>query len=108
MNPGRLDQRVTLLREEHRQNAIGQDVFEWQAWKTVWAEVVPATGRELTEAQRIRPEQVYTITIRYLPGLTTAMRVSWHGRTLHITAVPDAGPRRAYISLQCVEREGNG
>ncbi len=108
MNPGRLDQRVTLLRKEHRENELGQDVLEWVSWKTVWAEVAPATGRELVEAQRIRSEQVYTITIRYLPGMTTAMRVLWQGRTLGITAVPDAGPRSAYISLQCVERDGNG
>ncbi len=108
MNPGRLDQRVTLMREEHRLNSIGQDVFEWVTWKTVWAEVVPAAGRELIEVQRLQSEQVYTVTIRYLPELTTAMRIGWQGRILHITAVADAGPRSAYISLQCVERDGNG
>lgn len=107
MNPGRLDQRIALMREEPTKNELNQDVLKWVAWKTVWAEVKPATGKELIEAQRIQPEQVYTITIRYIPGLTTAMRVLWQGRTLHVTAVPDAGPRSRYLSLQCVERAGS-
>lgn len=107
MNPGRLDQRVTLLREELRKNELDQDVLKWVDWTTVWAEVKPATGKELIEAQRIQPEQVYTITLRYIPGLTTAMRVMWQSRMLHVTAVSDAGPRSRYLSLQCVERAGS-
>ncbi|HQD81179.1 MAG TPA: phage head closure protein [Bacillota bacterium] len=107
MNPGRLDQRVTLMREEVRQNELSQDVLEWVAWKTVWAEVVPETGSEVVVVQRLQPEQKYTVTIRYLKGVSTAIRLAWNGRILHVTAVPDAGPRRRYISLQCVERDND-
>lgn len=68
-----------------------------------WAEVKPTTGREYEEAQKIRAETTYNVYMRYLPGLTYDMFITYNGKTLKIESIIDVEERHKIINLVCSE-----
>ncbi len=68
-----------------------------------WAEVKPTTGREYEEAQKIRAETTYNVYMRYLPGLTYDMFITYNGKKLKIESIIDVEERHTVINLVCSE-----
>lgn len=71
----------------------GQDDYGGAAafgpWARAWAKVEPLSGREIDDAGNvIINEGVTRFTIRYLPGLTAAMRIKWGANIYAIEGPP--------------------
>lgn len=62
---GQLNRRLTIQQRVAGQDTVGQLAITWNTIDTVWASIVPLSGRELERAQAIRPEISHEITIRY-------------------------------------------
>ena len=76
MDFSKLRHRVTFQKVTGTtRNGMGEDVPAYTDYATVWAAVEPLTGREYTEAQKIRAETTYRVTARYLAGVTPDMRI---------------------------------
>lgn len=104
MNPGELRHRVKIIDLfSYTDNELGERVQIPSTVATVWAKVIPIRGREYTEAQKIRPELQYRVTIRYRKDIHPSMLLEWEGRTLKIEAVIDIAGRHTYMELNCVE-----
>lgn len=101
MTPGQLDQRVTIQQESRVEDEAGGAVVTWVDVATVWAEVKPLTGRERLHGQQLESPIDYRVTIRRRSDITAAMRLVWRGTPMQIRAVPDPGPRAAYMTLDC-------
>ena len=80
---GRLDKRITFLKETETEGTFGQSKKTFTPYKTVWATVKGLRGAEYYEALRVRPEMTYKITCRYVKGITSEMRIQYkaHGET---------------------------
>ena len=66
MNPGELNQRVTIIDPyARRENILGElEAYEKEVC-SCWAKIRGKGGREFIEAQKITPESRHVVTIRY-------------------------------------------
>ena len=101
MNPGDLDQRVTIERFTSEQMDDGQMVDTWAPLATVWAAVEPQAGREFVAAGALQSELVVKIRIRWRAGITSGDRVLHDGRVYDIQSVIDYRSARRELVLMC-------
>ena len=109
MDFSKMRHRITFLKPDRSAvNSMGETVMEYKEYKTVWAQVVPRSGREYDEADKLRPETSYDITTRYFSGITTDMRIRFRGRELRIEAVLNTDERNEQLRISAVEYGKNG
>ena len=76
----------------------------WATVATVWAAVEPLSAREFIAAQAVQSNVSVRITMRYRPGITSAMRLLHDGKVYNITGVlADKDSGREYLTLPCAE-----
>jgi SPP1 family predicted phage head-tail adaptor len=90
---GKLDRRITLKAPVATQDAAGQSDLTWTDVATVWAQVLPLRGRELVTAQADVPQADLKIRIRWMAGVTEAMRVAYEGTDYGVFRVAEIGRR---------------
>lgn len=65
---GRLNSRITLLKQAEGEGEFGETTQQWKPWRTVYATVRPIRAYERKDGnQRIEDEAEYRITVRYKP-----------------------------------------
>ena len=101
MQPGQLDERVTIQSQVRVADAGGGYAESWQDVATVWARVRPLSGRERDMGEQLESPRDYRVTIRRRSDVTTAHRLVWRGAALNVRFVADAGPRPLYMDLDC-------
>jgi SPP1 family predicted phage head-tail adaptor len=107
-----LDPTVYIGDLRHRvwlQTPVTNGAGEITSWSNagpnqIWARIEPLGGNELFAAQQIYPEANTSITIRYRPGVTSAMRILYGTRTFDIKDASDVEERHRRIDMICVER----
>ena len=75
---------------------------------SVWASVLPVSGREYTENMKIRDEMTYKISMRYIPGLKANMKILYSDKIFDIVSVINFAERNEEIELVCTEVDNNG
>lgn len=100
---GRLDQQVTIEQLDAALDAHGHKTT-WSTFATVWAQVEAIGGREALVNKQIGAEVTHRVTLRFLTGLTAAMRIDWGGKKLDIETIKVLG-RDEIHELLVVERE---
>ena len=103
MRAGKLNQRVTLQQATVTQDAAGELVPAWADFATVWASVVDISGREYVAAAAVQNTAQTKITIRYLVGITPAMRAVHGSDIYNIEAV--LGQDKRTLLLMCARAE---
>lgn len=88
-----------------KENEVGEIYFTPGEYFEIWARVDGLTGRESIEAQKIRPEQTYRITVRFREDIDPAMIIEWRGKKLElVTPAKDLDGRRCYTTFDCIEK----
>ena len=110
ISAGRLRERVTI---QHKivsgKDAKGADLFVWTDFAAnLPAQVEPLAGREFFAADQAQSSVDVRVRIRYLDGITPAMRLMWDGRAHDIDSVirPNAG--RIFLELMCISGVHDG
>ena len=102
MNPGRLDQRITIQRLETTRDDFGGVIEGWALVASTWAAVEPLQGREFIAAMAVQAESTIKVRVRYLSGVDASCRVVLDdGRVLGIVAVIDERNQHRYLQLMC-------
>lgn len=106
MNPGELRHRIKIPGPSTTiENEVGKLILVAGESTSVWAKVEPLKGREYLEAQKLRPELTYRVTIRHRKNMYSDMIIEWEGRKLELISPPiDVGGRKIYMELMCVEK----
>lgn len=99
VNIGALRHRVAFQKGVQIRNPRMEAQFDWQDLKTVWAGVLPESGREFYRAKQENQEISGLLRIRFYPGLIEVMknhpvRALFRGRTLEVLWVRDLEERR--------------
>ncbi|CAI2037011.1 Bacteriophage head-tail adaptor [Serratia fonticola] len=101
---GRLRHRVTIQNFVTVELPSGQEIEEWREGKTVWAEVMGISGRELVASGAEKAEATVRVWMRYRTDVTAASRLlcltgPFRGSMLEITGppIPDTKGRRLEI-----------
>lgn len=90
MRAGRLRNKITIQTivnsvDEFGQPLIGQNGYE--DYKTVWASIVPISGKESFLSNVDFSKTTHKIKIRYIPNINASMRIIWQGRFFNIINV---------------------
>lgn len=101
IQPGDLDQRVTIQAQARTDDGAGGAAVAWADIARVWAKVQPLSGKERLEAQQLEAPVMYRVTIRNRADVTADMRILWRGKAMNIRVIPEAGPRPIYLTLDC-------
>lgn len=106
MDINRLRHRVTIEENQGTTNdGGGNRLPNWVPIATVWAEVRPANGSEVTIAEKRGQELTHIVTIRYRPGIDkTKHRINFKGRIFHIEYIINKEERNVELEIHC--REG--
>jgi SPP1 family predicted phage head-tail adaptor len=95
----RLRLRVTIQRKDSTVDPYGQAAITWTNVGSVWADIIPVTGKEMFSADANQNQLVAKIVIRARGGIDPTMRVV-HGTTFYsIEAVLPVSERE--IQLLC-------
>lgn len=109
MRAGELRRRVTIQQRVTTQDTFGGQSQTWADFAAhVPAAIEPLSGRELMTAQSTQSEVSHRITIRYLPGVTAAMRIVYQGRYFNISAVMNIEERNREMQILASEGLNNG
>ena len=84
----------------------GQPMPKWITVHTCWAQILPATGKELYAGQQVNAELTHTVEMRYkeYPALTSAHRLLVDDeRIFDINYVINVGERDLSFKLLCKE-----
>lgn len=101
MRAGQLREQITIESKQTTRDPYGGEVVSWVTFATVWADVQPLPLRELIAAKSAGSEISLQITVRYLAGVTSDMRVLWEGLGYPIISVIDVECRHVTLELLC-------
>jgi SPP1 family predicted phage head-tail adaptor len=93
MKIGKMRYRITLQYPMGTVDDWGNALDSWQDLATVWADIVPMSGREYLTASQATSETTYKIYIRYIPNINPKMRIIHNEQVYEINAV--LGDRRS-------------
>jgi len=106
INAGDLRESVTVQVASKTTNAYGETVLEWATFATRRAAIDGRTITETMNAEQPYTSGAYNVRFRYLPGLTSEMRLIWTSRsparTLDIVAITEKNNREEH-QLVCKE-----
>ena len=103
LRAGKYCHQVYLQAPAKTYDAEGQEVITWTTVATVWAEVVPLTGKEYFAAKAVNSELTHRVTIRYRRNVKTTWRVLYGTRVLEIMSVADVEEKHVELELLCKE-----
>lgn len=106
IHAGTLRQRITLQEATDTQDAAGQPIRSWSNRLTgIPARVETVSGGEAVRGRQVLAETTTLLTIRYISGLTSAMRVVWGDRILGVLRVNDPTGERRELRIECKESD---
>lgn len=96
-----LNRRITIQATTETRDSYGGVSAVWSTVATVWASVLPVSGREFFASEASQAEVNYKIVIRRLTSVLPSMRIVYDGHQYNIRAVlPDQTPSR-HMVLMC-------
>ena len=101
IDPGELDQRVTLRRKTEVANDYGTMVQTDSDYATVWARVRPMSGGERDRGQQTEARANYVVIIRNRSDVQEQDYVVWRGNEMNIRFIKDYGTRPLYLEIEC-------
>jgi SPP1 family predicted phage head-tail adaptor len=99
MRPGQRDKVITIQSKTMSTDSYGGQVETWADFAKVWANVWPLKGRELVAAQAAQSETTVRFNIRWIAGLTEAMRISYNSKLYDITGIIDVGEKHVEFEI---------
>jgi SPP1 family predicted phage head-tail adaptor len=110
MRVGNMRHRITIqTATESKDSQTGKITKVWADGDDVWGQIVPLSGRELFEAQKIKSNVSHRIRLRYFSdeSLSHLNRFKYNGRIFYIHSVVNRDERNWEWETMCVE-ESNG
>ena len=104
LSPGKMWTRVTIQQPSPTANEVGEPVLTWSTFATVWADVRPLSSREVERYAQAVGFMSHRVAIRYLNGLTSAMRIVYRNRILEIGEITEHD-RLDYQEIVCTEKK---
>lgn len=98
--PGQLDQRVTIQRIERTSDGAGGETTAWVDFASLWANVKPASGRELQIEGRMTAAFSTVFTIRRRADLLDTDRIVWRDVAYNIRSIMTGSQRDLYLKIE--------
>ncbi|MEW4399620.1 phage head closure protein [Agrobacterium tumefaciens] len=91
INAGKMDRRITIDRQTETVKPSGDVSKVWTPIAVVWAEVLQQSATEFFTGFGEAETGNIIFRIRYMPGITTADRVSYNGNAYGLKEIKEIG-----------------
>lgn len=108
INIGRLNKRITFVRLEDIEDALGQNRQVLKSVKTVWASFYPLRGAEFYEAQKLQSKITHKCYIRYCKDIDENCYIRYAGTDYEIDSVIDVNYEHKMLEINCYEYTNKG
>jgi SPP1 family predicted phage head-tail adaptor len=103
INPGEFRHIITFQKKSGEQNDYGEVIDHWEDITTTRAAVYPISGKEFFSAEKINGEVTHKVNLRYLPNISTDMRVKFGERSFNIESAINFQEKNTILQLLCKE-----
>lgn len=108
MNPGTLNQVLTIYRRESSSDSLGQRSDSWVKQPgLIWARLMKSSGGSNEQSDRESSSVTLTFRARVqsqASDLLSDDRISWRGDQYLILSISPAGDGKEFIDIQCQKR----
>ncbi len=105
MKIGDMKHRVTFQEEVKVPDGHKGFTVSWIYKVEVWGSVKPLSSRERFFSDQIKAEVTHKVRVRYLEGVTEAMRIKHRGRVLLIAGIIDIDEKQEELEITCAEEK---
>lgn len=105
-NAGSLNERVSVMRAARVPDGVGGFTPTNNTIATIWASVLPMSGKERDMAAQTEAPRNYRITVRRSPvslNILASDTISWRGKSMNIRFIGDTGPQAQYLTIEAEE-----
>ena len=104
MNPGELNCRCILLKENQVPDDQGGYETIYMTRATVWAKIMTLTAKTTDQYEQLTPEILHRIIIRYRRDVAVSDRIQYGDRIFEQIGPPvDVEEKHAFLRLECRE-----
>ncbi|WP_124728807.1 phage head closure protein [Staphylospora marina] len=96
--------RITFQEYVTTEDELGQQIGQWVDVHTCWAAIKTIQGREYVAAGAERNEGMIRFVVRYTPGISPTMRISYKGRIFDINFVVNDDERNKTMTIFATEQ----
>lgn len=100
---GRMRHEIVVQQVSRAADGQGGFTETWSTFATVWAAIDPVSAYQQFQAEALQHRVTHKITMRYLSGLTSDMRISFGGRLFHIQSFRDFEEKGKFHEVQAEE-----
>ena len=100
---GRLNQRIVLQQSVRTSDGAGGASVTWQDIATLWAEIIAIRSTETFTHDKLEPNNIYVVTMRYRADITTKMRFMLGSRILLITGIRNVDEEKQILKIDVRE-----
>ena len=96
-------ERLKTVAGEVPQDNTGREIKDWEKWRDAWAKIAPMSGAARFAQVADQPYSYMdtVITIRYVEGVKSTMRVKHGDDYYSIEAIRDLNNRHVTLELIC-------
>ena len=100
---GKMRYQVKLQSPTSTTDAGGGRSQAWTTLGTIWANIVPKSGKERFKHDQIQDTTTHDVTIRYRPDIDAKYRILYGSRTFSIKSILNVDERDRFYLLSCTE-----
>lgn len=102
-NAGQYRHPISIESQAPVKNGFGERVNTWVEFVKTRASISPVSGKELISSMAVESDVTHKVGIRFMPGITPAMRINFNGRIFMILSVINFQELGRELQLMCKE-----
>jgi SPP1 family predicted phage head-tail adaptor len=104
LQAGRLRHRIDIVAPTNAQDSTGgTSITDNTVYANVWAAIEAVTTKDNLAVASFVSQTTHKITVRYLPGVTSAMQIWFKGRQFQIVGVLNPDVRTKMLVILALE-----
>ena len=101
---GRMNHEVILQTQGGTADGMGGFTPSWSNTETIWADIMPASASERTQADKVIGDITPIIIVRYREITSPNMRILFGARVFNIVSVVNPDESGSYLKLMAREQ----
>ena len=103
MRAGSLNKKVLFQVATGASNDFGEPTNSWSDFATAYVSIVPLRGKEYFSSKGVKSEVSHKIELRFMPGVTTDMKIVYGSRTFEIESAINVREQNRTLEIMATE-----
>lgn len=102
--PAQMDKFISIEQVTRDSDGMGGFDDTWSQFATAWCIIKPMSSYERFQANQMETPTTHKITMRYMAGVTTAMRIIYESRVFEIKGIVNENEDDIYLKINALEK----